>query len=178
VAQAQRLMILIWFGKRSDQQSDTASEHEPHRLRHQSDGNSTPVARRSGLRTRKARTMLTQLWNDETGAVLTVELLLICSIVGLGVITGLSTVRDALITELADVAAAVANIDQGFSVAGIESPTGFSAGFEFIDQRDPGDVAGAPAHPRGIIVCTAPQGESMRLVGGPGPATHDTNVVR
>ena len=123
--------------------------------------------------------MLTKLWNDETGAVLTVELLLICSIVGIGAITGLSTLRDALVTEMADVAAAVANFDQGFSVAGIDSPTGFSAGFEFIDQRDPGDVAGAPAHPRGIIVCITAFGQESRgLVGGPGPATHDTNFVR
>ena len=120
--------------------------------------------------------MLRKLWNDETGAVLSTELVLICSILVIGAVTGLSTARDAIVTELADVGAAVANIDQSYSVAGIRSNTGFAAGFEFVDQRDPGDEAGAPAHPRGIIVCTTSFGSERRGGiggGGVGPANPD-----
>jgi len=40
----------------------------------------------------------------------TVEYLLLCTIVGIGVLTGLAQVRTALVSELNDVAAAIAAI--------------------------------------------------------------------
>jgi pilus assembly protein Flp/PilA len=43
------------------------------------------------------------------GAV-TVEYLLLVTIVGIGVIVGLATVRDAMVAELEDIAAAIAQI--------------------------------------------------------------------
>jgi hypothetical protein len=99
--------------------------------------------------------MLRKLWNDETGVVITAELVVVSSIVVLGAITGLTTTRNAIITEMADFAAAVGTIDQSFSIGSVQGPNSFTAGTEFIDVQDPGDRFGAPPHPRGIVICSS-----------------------
>ena len=42
--------------------------------------------------------MLKQLWRDDSGAIVSLEIVLIGTILGVGVITGLSSLRDAVIT--------------------------------------------------------------------------------
>ena len=59
-----------------------------------------------------------KLWNDECGAVMAAELILILTVVGLGVLIGMKVVQVAIVSELHDVANAISNIDQSFSVAG------------------------------------------------------------
>jgi Flp pilus assembly pilin Flp len=49
---------------------------------------------------------LRQLWADRRGEVF-VEYILLLTIVGIGVIVGLATLKDALISELNDLAAAI-----------------------------------------------------------------------
>ena len=57
--------------------------------------------------------MLKALWRDDTGAVLSTELILLMTVLGIGIIVGLATLRNALVLKLADVADAVCNIDNG-----------------------------------------------------------------
>ena len=60
--------------------------------------------------------MLKQLWRDESGAYVSLEIVLAGTILGIGVITGLSSLRDATITELADVGGAIALVKNGDSI--------------------------------------------------------------
>ncbi len=52
---------------------------------------------------------LRKIWRDRRGGVF-VEYILLLTIVGIGVIVGLATLKDALISELNDLAAAITAI--------------------------------------------------------------------
>jgi hypothetical protein len=58
---------------------------------------------------------LRRLWHETDGAIQTAELVLIGTLLGLGAIVGLSTLRAAIVEELADTAAAISAINQSFS---------------------------------------------------------------
>ena len=79
---------------------------------------------------------LNRLWNEQEGAIVSAELMLIATILVIGVIVGLKSVRDSVVTELADVAQAFANINQSFSFSGACGHAAFSAGSSFSDQTD------------------------------------------
>lgn len=53
------------------------------------------------------------LLSDEEGFVITIELILIATIVGIGSIVGLSTLRNAINSELADVSDAIEALEWG-----------------------------------------------------------------
>ncbi|MBN2474987.1 MAG: hypothetical protein JXB62_10295 [Pirellulales bacterium] len=53
---------------------------------------------------------------DDDHGVLTFEWILLITLLVIGIVGGLSAVRDALIDELGDVAAAAVNIDQSYTV--------------------------------------------------------------
>ena len=55
-----------------------------------------------------------QLWNDETGALLSSEFVLIGTLLGIGLVVGIKTVRDALICELHEMASAISAWDSGW----------------------------------------------------------------
>ncbi len=59
------------------------------------------------------------LWMDEGGAVLSVELLLLVVILVIGLITGLVALRDAVVTQLGELALAVAAVDTTFAFDGL-----------------------------------------------------------
>ena len=99
--------------------------------------------------------MFNQLWRDERGAVISVELVLVATVVVIGVVTGLVSLRDAIVTELGDVAAAIALLDQSYVISGVRGFSAATAGAEFIDIRDRGDEVGAVGTPRGIIVAAS-----------------------
>ena len=92
------------------------------------------------------KSQFARLWNEETGAIISAEIMLVATILVLGVIVGLKSVRDSVVTELADVAQAVANINQSYCFSGVsghgassgigggENSGGGNGGFE--DQRD------------------------------------------
>ena len=56
---------------------------------------------------------LKALWRDECGGLLSAEYVLLGTLLTLGVIVGLSAVRNAIVQELADLAAAICAIDTG-----------------------------------------------------------------
>lgn len=109
------------------------------------------------------KTTLLRLWHDDLGFVISSELIFIMTIVVIGLITGLVTVRDQVITELADVADAVSEIDQSYSFAAITASIGSVAGSSFADAADFCEQTGAGADQNGsagtqCVVIVAPSG--------------------
>ncbi|MEZ6113337.1 MAG: hypothetical protein R3C99_20335 [Pirellulaceae bacterium] len=80
--------------------------------------------------------MLKKLWNDEAGAIISAEVVLVATILVIGMVVGLKSVRDAVVTELADVAQAIANVSQSFSYSGIDGHAVGTAGSFFQDAQD------------------------------------------
>ena len=81
------------------------------------------------------KTML-RFWNEETGAIVSAEIMLVMSILVIGAIVGLKSVRDAVITELADVAQALSNVNQSYTYSGAAGHHVFVGGGRFVDQAD------------------------------------------
>lgn len=61
---------------------------------------------------------LSRLWNEETGFVVSAELVLIATIVVLALIVGLSVVRTSVTSELFDIANAFGHANQSFHTHG------------------------------------------------------------
>jgi hypothetical protein len=116
--------------------------------------------------------MFSRLWSEQDGAIVSAEIVLVASILVLGSIVGLAAVRDAVVTELADVAQAIANIDQSFSfssVSGHHSFTGggsFSDTADFCDGTDP-NCAGV-ANSKCVAICSNPTHFTLGADGGIG----------
>jgi len=55
------------------------------------------------------------MWREDEG-VLTFEWILLLTVLVIGIVGGLSAVRDAVISELGDVAAAVTALDQSYTI--------------------------------------------------------------
>jgi hypothetical protein len=84
-----------------------------------------------------------KLWNDEAGFVVSAELVLIATILVLGMIVGLASVRDQVVQELGDVALAFGRINQSYSFSGITGHTSATHGTQMIDRSDVCDAADA-----------------------------------
>lgn len=77
-----------------------------------------------------------QLWNEENGAIITAEIIIIMTVLVLGLIVGVSSVRDAVVTELADVAQAISNMTQSFFYGGAVGHSSETTGSLFEDLAD------------------------------------------
>ena len=78
------------------------------------------------------KSLLSRIWRDDEG-VLTFEWILLITIIVIGIVGGVSAVRDALISELGDVTGAAVNIDQSYQV--ITDPcTGTGTPFSYVDE--------------------------------------------
>jgi hypothetical protein len=86
-----------------------------------------------------------KLWNDEAGFIVSAELVLIATILVLGMIVGLVSVRDQVVQELGDIAQAFGQISQSYSFSGITGHTSSTAGGIFQDTTDVCDAAGGVA---------------------------------
>jgi Flp pilus assembly pilin Flp len=102
-----------------------------------------------------------QLWNDEAGFIVSAELVLVATILVIGMITGLTSVRDAVITELADVGQAISTINQSYSYGGAVAHCGSTAGSLFVDQTDFCDITGTSCISRCLVICAAGAGETL-----------------
>ncbi len=54
------------------------------------------------------------LWKDERGATLTIELILMATVIGLGAVVALAAFRDSVSQEFGDASAGLASIDHGY----------------------------------------------------------------
>lgn len=92
--------------------------------------------------------IINRFWNENDGAIVSAEIMLVASILVLGVIVGLKSVRDSVVTELADLAQAVSNIDQSYCYSGVCGHAANSGGAHFQDQLDFCDAAGSNDNPQ------------------------------
>ena len=80
--------------------------------------------------------MVRQLLIDESGFVISTELVLVTTLLVIGLIVGQSTLREQVVTELADVADAVSAADQGFGYSEVTGHAASTAGTLFDDVAD------------------------------------------
>ncbi len=109
--------------------------------------------------------MLRNLWNDECGAIISAELVLVLTIVVLAMIVGLSELAVAVNTELNDISNAIGHLNQSYSF------TGFAA------LKDTGG-AQKSAYSGSIFTDTADDCDdntSCQLVGGTGILVFNNN---
>ena len=76
------------------------------------------------------------LLNDECGFVVSAELIMVATITVLGLIVGLSEVRQAVSEELEDVASAIGSLNQGYCFNGLRTCKGSTNGSHFQDAND------------------------------------------
>ncbi len=92
-------------------------------------------------------TMFVQLWRDERGVVLSVEMTLIVTIVVIGLIVGLAALRDSFTNEFADTGAALGSLNHSYTYNEIDLDLTFGsndqvnvvanvASSTFADQSD------------------------------------------
>ena len=62
--------------------------------------------------------MMSKLWKDEAGFVVSAELIFIATLLVIGLVTGWVAVRNAVTSELTEVAQAIGAIDQSYSYCG------------------------------------------------------------
>ena len=63
--------------------------------------------------------MMSKLWKDEAGFLVSAELIFVATILVIGLVTGLVAVRNAVTSELTEVGLAIASVDQGYSYNGL-----------------------------------------------------------
>ena len=85
---------------------------------------------------RNGSPLQTELWNDQSGFVVTFELILVTTIVVIGLIVGLTALRDAVVSELVDTAHSVQEINQYYQANGTQGRSGSTAGMELQDRLD------------------------------------------
>lgn len=77
-----------------------------------------------------------KLWNDNAGFVVSIELILIATIAVIGLIAGMTAVRDGVVSELSDVAGSVQDLNQSYSYNGVTGHSASTSGSNFTDATD------------------------------------------
>src|SRR6516225_5788669 len=72
--------------------------------------------------------LISRLWNDDNGFIVSAELVLVATIVVIGMITGLVAIRKDVTSELTEVGQAIAAIDQSYSYSGLSNCHSSTAG--------------------------------------------------
>jgi Flp pilus assembly pilin Flp len=92
--------------------------------------------------------MLKKLWNDDQGALIAMEFLFVATILVLGILAGIGSVRSAINAELAELSNAILALSQGYSIGGQQGCCATVDGSQAIDT--PGLVPGALCTPAAI----------------------------
>jgi hypothetical protein len=103
--------------------------------------------------------VVSRLWSEQDGAIVSAEIMLVATILVIGVIVGLKSVRDSVVTELADVAQAIANVDQSYSYSATSGHHAFTAGGAFHDRSDFCDTVNDNTdinNSKCVLICSAP----------------------
>ena len=87
-------------------------------------------------------------WSEDSGSVVSAELVTIGAVVAVGAVAGLQTVSSAVNDELRDVTRAIRSLDQSYSYRGFSGCHSMTAGSAFVDTTV--DVVGnRPGNPPG-----------------------------
>jgi hypothetical protein len=89
--------------------------------------------------------LMSRLWNDQAGFIISTELMIVATILVIGILVGLVAIREQIVQELADIAMAISDVNQSYSFAGVTGHTSSTAGSDFLDQTDFCDVAPSQA---------------------------------
>lgn len=112
--------------------------------------------------------MLTRLYRDDRGFIVSAELVLIATLLVVGLIVGLSEVQHAVVAELNDVGDAIGKLNQSYSFSGFSKAgqhggvKAFTRGSFFVDTQDECDCNQCG------IDCDAPVQEGPKSGGGHG----------
>lgn len=79
---------------------------------------------------------LRTFWSDDRAFVVSSELILVATTLVIGMLVGLTTIRDQVVQELGDVAAAMSRSEQTFSFSGVTGHSASAAGSLFGDTVD------------------------------------------
>ena len=90
--------------------------------------------------------LLMALWSAEEGFVVSSELILIATMLVIGMLAGLDTIRDQVVQELADVGDAISEINQSYSFSGVTAHSASTAGTAFNDLNDYCEAAAGGAN--------------------------------
>jgi len=83
--------------------------------------------------------VLRRLRRCESGAVFSVEVILLSVVMMIGLMVAFSSVRDSVVAELTDSTLAVQHSQQSFVVNGVGAASSTTAGSDFVDEVDPFD---------------------------------------
>ena len=106
------------------------------------------------------KNLMSKLWRDDQGALFAAEYLFLATIVGIGIVVGLTGVRNAVTAELTELGDAYLALSQGFSVSGLIGCCSQVDGSQAIDT--PGllvpPVCTPPAIPSviDVLACNLP----------------------
>ena len=119
------------------------------------------------------KNLLTRFLRDDAGFVISSELVLVATILVIGMIAGLTTLRDGVVQELGDVSTAIGAVSQTYVYNGVDGHTSGTAGSTFLDQTDfcdvPVDVALTEPACLDIQTGTALTGDFQLVVGTAAP---------
>ena len=116
-------------------------------------------------------TLIHKLWRDENGFILSTEAMLFGTVLVLGTLVGLATIRGQLVQELGDIGTALGNLNQSYSVAdfGMEGDDVFAVGSSFADKSDLGEGGEADGSDNGDTAGAAPGGLMLQIDPAAGP---------
>ncbi len=80
--------------------------------------------------------MMTRLVSDDIGMIVSIELVLTATVMVVGLLAGMTAMRDAVVSELSDVAGAVQSFHQGFIYYGVRGHSASTAGGDYVDYLD------------------------------------------
>ena len=100
--------------------------------------------------------LLKRLWRDQSGVIISTELILVSAVLGIGILVGIVSLRNQIVQEFGDVSGAIGHLDQSYSYVGdgdSETDECFVAGSSYKDETDIGDEDDeAGKEPAGISI--------------------------
>jgi hypothetical protein len=113
----------------------------------------------------------------QAGFIVSIELLLLASITVIGLIVGMTNVRDAVLAELSDVSESIGALDQSYSIEAVANSAGTAAtaGSIWIDAVDHADALGTKPIDTGLG--DSGQGDLQFTPMIPGPTAESSAAV-
>jgi hypothetical protein len=109
-----------------------------------------------------------ELWADEGGFIVSAELVLVATILVIGMIVGLTVLRNQVVQELVDVGQAIGSMSQSYALAGVKKcGVAYSDGGSYTDKTDFCQAwQNAGSEPGGILVQVWPDNAPYHPAGG------------
>ena len=110
-----------------------------------------------------------RLWHDEAGFVVSTDLIMVTTVLVVGMLVGIVTLRDQVVQELGDLASAVGHLNQSYSYTGDTGDGSEVAGSSYEDLPDLGDEDDTPnEEPDGLSILVTPDNEGDSPSPNPG----------